>query len=63
MSSASINVGVGTDQQTAPGVLQSYAHFPRLVDEMLTAGFNQEEVGKILGGNFRRLWRDVVRPA
>jgi membrane dipeptidase len=57
------HVGVGTDQQTAPGTLQDYAAFPRLVDEMLKSGFSAEEVGKMLGGNFLRLWQEVSRPA
>jgi membrane dipeptidase len=56
------HVGVGTDQQTAPGTLQDYANFPRLVDEMFKAGFNAEEVGKMLGGNFERLWQEASRP-
>jgi len=56
-------VGIGTDQQTAPGTLQDYAGFPRLVDEMLEAGFNAEEVAKMLGGNFLRLWQETSRPA
>ena len=51
------HVGVGSDQQTAPGTLQDYAGFPRLVDEMLKAGFNAEEVGKMIGGNFLRVWQ------
>lgn len=57
------HVGIGTDQQTAPGTLQDYAGFPRLVDEMLEAGFNAEEVAKMLGGNFLRLWQETSRPA
>jgi membrane dipeptidase len=57
------HVGVGTDQQTAPGTLQDYAGFPRLVDAMLKAGFSAEEVGKMLGGNFLRVWQEASRPA
>ena len=56
-------MGVDTDQQTAPGTLQDYAAFPRLVDEMLKSGFSAEEAGKMLGGNFLRLWQEAVRPA
>ena len=57
------HVGVGTDQQTAPGTLQDYAGFPRLVDEMLRTGFSAMEVSKMLGGNFLRLWQEASRPA
>ncbi|HTP72786.1 MAG TPA: membrane dipeptidase [Burkholderiaceae bacterium] len=56
------HVGVGSDQQTAPGTLQDYAGFPRLVDEMLKAGFSAEDVGKMLGGNFMRLWQQASQP-
>lgn len=57
------HVGVGSDQQTTPGTLQDYAGFPRLVDEMLKAGFSAEEVSKLIGGNFLRLWQQASRPA
>jgi membrane dipeptidase len=56
------HVGIGTDQQTAPGTLQDYAGFPRLVDEMLKTGFSAVEVSKMLGGNFLRLWQEASRP-
>lgn len=57
------HVGVGSDQQIMPGTLQDYAGFPRLVDEMLTAGFSTEEASKLIGGNFLRLWQQASRPA
>jgi membrane dipeptidase len=53
-------VGIGTDQQTAPGILQDYANFGVLADGLLKGGFNAEEAGKILGGNFVRLFGKVV---
>ena len=56
------HVGVGTDQQVSPGTLQDYAGFPRLVDEMLKSGFSAEDVSKMLGGNFLRLWHEASRP-
>jgi len=57
------HVGIGSDQQTVPGTLQDYAGFPRLVDEMLKSGFNATEVNQMLGGNFLRLWQDVLKGA
>ena len=57
------HVGVGTDQQAARGALQDYAALPRLADALLKSGFSTEEAGKMLGGNFLRLWQEVLRPA
>jgi len=57
------HVGIGSDQQIAPGTLQDYAGFPRLVDGMLKAGFNATEVSKMVGGNFLRLWQEASRRA
>jgi membrane dipeptidase len=50
------HVGVGTDQQVAPGVIQDYGNYGSLADEMLKSGFNAGETGKILGGNFVRVF-------
>ena len=54
------HVGIGTDQQTAPGVIQDYASYGSLVDGMLGAGFSAEETGKILGGNFVRIFGEAL---
>ena len=56
------HVGIGSDQQVAPGVLQDYAGLPRLADELLKAGFGAADAGRILGGNFMRLWQAASRP-
>lgn len=50
------HVGIGTDQQANPGALQDYAEYGALAEAMLKAGFNAEETGKILGGNFLRIF-------
>jgi membrane dipeptidase len=50
------HVGVGSDQQTTPGAMQSYAALPKLVEAMLRKGFSAEETGNILGGNFVRIF-------
>ena len=57
------HVGVGTDQQMAPGAIQDYANYGSLADEMLKGGFTAEETGKILGGNFVRLWGKTIGTA
>ena len=54
------HVGVGTDQQTAPGVMQDYAGYGSLADAMLKAGFGAEETAKILGGNFIRVFEKAL---
>jgi len=50
------HVGVGTDQQMAPGAIQDYANYGSLADQMLKSGFNAGETAKILGGNFVRIF-------
>ena len=50
------HVGVGTDQQTVPGVIQDYARHGSLANDMLKSGFSAEETAKILGGNFVRIF-------
>ncbi|MFV2044539.1 MAG: dipeptidase [Anaerolineales bacterium] len=37
----------------------NHADFPRVVDAMLDRGYGQETVGKILGGNFMRIFHQV----
>jgi len=54
------HVSIGTDQQVAPGSVQSYAEWGRLVDAMLRGGFAPEEAGKIVGGNYVRIFRASV---
>ena len=50
------HVSIGTDQQTVPGSVQDYAVFTRLVDAMLRAGFRPDEVGRVIGGNYLRIF-------
>jgi membrane dipeptidase len=50
------HVSIGTDQQTAPGSLQDYAAFTALVEAMLRAGFKPDEAGKVIGGNYVRIF-------
>jgi len=54
------HVCIGTDQQTAPGILQDYAQWVQLVAAMLKGGFTPEEAGKIAGGNYMRVFRAAV---
>jgi membrane dipeptidase len=50
------HVCVGTDQQVTAGLLQDYGQFPRLVDLLLKHGFTATEAGKIVGGNYLRIF-------
>jgi membrane dipeptidase len=54
------HVCIGTDQQTAPGILQDYAQWVQLMAAMLKGGFTPEEAGKIAGGNYMRVFRATV---
>jgi membrane dipeptidase len=50
------HVCIGTDQQVAPGILQDYGKLPVLVDLLLKSGFSADEAGKIVGGNYLRIF-------
>jgi membrane dipeptidase len=50
------HVCVGTDQQVRESLLQDYGQFPRLVDLLLKSGFTATETGKIVGGNYLRIF-------
>jgi membrane dipeptidase len=54
------HVSIGTDQQVAPGSVQTYVQWVELVAAMLRGGFTPEEAGKIAGGNYLRIFRTAV---
>ena len=54
------HVSVGTDQQVRPGSMQTYANWVHLVGAMLRGGFTPEDAGKIVGGNYMRIFRASV---
>jgi membrane dipeptidase len=54
------HVSIGTDQQVAPGSVQGYAQRVQLVTAMLHGGFTAEDAGKIVGGNYMRIFRAAV---
>lgn len=55
------HVGLGTDQSGLPGgtTMPSYADLPQLA-AALRAKFTAEETGKILGGNYRRVFEACI---
>jgi len=64
------HVGIGTDSDLEPGVERTYTNaiwpgktrgfFPAVAARMLQAGFAPDEVGKIGGGNFCRLFGKIT---
>jgi membrane dipeptidase len=54
------HVSIGTDQLDSRGCLEDYTRWVHLVAAMLRGGFTAEEVGKIAGGNYLRIFRGAV---
>jgi membrane dipeptidase len=52
------HVGLGSDMMglTVPSVFDTYADLPALAAALLNVGFNQQDVGQILGGNYVRVF-------
>jgi membrane dipeptidase len=52
------HVGLGSDMLglTGASVLDSYRRLPDLAEAMLAVGFNAGDVGKVLGGNYARVF-------
>jgi membrane dipeptidase len=57
------HVGIGTDQQKAPGAVQNYGLLPQLAATMLKKGFTADETSKILGGNAVRVFAKATGAA
>ena len=56
------HVGLGSDMRglLVPSVLPSYRVFPLLAQALLARGFSPEEAGKLLGGNYARVFAATV---
>jgi membrane dipeptidase len=64
------HVGIGTDTDLEPNVQRDYTNaiwkgetrgfFPAVAEEMLRGGFTLEEVTKIGGGNFCRIFGKIT---
>jgi membrane dipeptidase len=52
------HVGLGSDMLglVGPGVFDSYRQLPDLAAAMLEVGFSAGDVGKVLGGNYARVF-------
>ena len=57
------HVGIGSDYDgvgdTLPSNLKDVSTFPNLVSELLTRGYTEEDIEKILSGNIIRVWKEV----
>jgi membrane dipeptidase len=56
------HVGLGSDMRglTVPSVLPTYRAFPLLAQALLARGFSAEDAGKVLGGNYARVFAATV---
>ncbi|SAL42940.1 membrane dipeptidase [Caballeronia udeis] len=56
------HVGMGTDMLgfISPPVFTHYGQLPDFANQLLAAGFSNEETGKILAGNYRRVFEASV---
>ena len=54
------HVGMGNDLDSTSGWFDSYNDLPSFVDGLADAGFSEEEIGKLLGGNFLRVFKNAV---
>jgi membrane dipeptidase len=58
------HVGMGTDMDgiSPPSfaALDDYSEWPSVTAALLARGYSREDVGKVAGGNFVRLYRDVT---
>jgi membrane dipeptidase len=61
------HVGFGSDfdgvGDSLPVGLKSVADYPNLIRALLEAGYSEEDVAKIAGGNLMRVWEEVERVA
>jgi len=57
-------VGLGSDYDgigpTQPVGLPDVSSYPVLVAEMLKRGYSEDEIAKVLSGNFLRVWKEVL---
>ena len=58
-------VGIGSDfdgliKQSLPIDLQDVSCYPVIIAELLSRGYNEQDIKKILAGNFLRVWNEVI---
>lgn len=55
------HVALGSDLDSTDGWFKGYDQLPGLVEELSLAGFNDREIGKMLGGNFLRIFSAAAK--
>jgi len=58
------HIAIGSDLR-GMGYIPAFgeeANFRAIVDGLMDAGYSDEDIGKIMGGNFFRLWQQVAAP-
>jgi len=60
-------VGIGSDYDgmgpSQPSDLKDVSTYPKLVFELLIRGYKEDDIKKILSGNFLRVWDEVIKIA
>ncbi|WP_075589703.1 dipeptidase [Labilibacter marinus] len=56
-------VGIGSDFDGGGGLAdcQSVADFPKITEELIARGYSEEDIHKIWGGNFLRVFKEVEK--
>jgi membrane dipeptidase len=58
------HVGIGGDLDSGPLPLpegiDSVSDYPKITEALFTRGYDEEDIAKILGGNFMRVFEEVV---
>jgi membrane dipeptidase len=61
------HVGLGSDfdgvEDTLPVGLEDVSKYPLLAAKLAARGYDREQIGKIFGGNFMRVWRQAEQVA
>jgi membrane dipeptidase len=60
------HIGIGSDLRGMGSYSEGFgeqANFEAIVEALLEEGYTEEDVGKIMGGNFIRVWEAVTRNA
>ncbi|MGE5243111.1 MAG: membrane dipeptidase, partial [Betaproteobacteria bacterium] len=60
------HVGIGSDLRGMASYTEGFgeeANFQAIADALLAHGYTDEEVGKVMGGNFFRVWQQVTAAA
>jgi len=60
------HVGIGSDLRGMSSYTKGFgeeANFRAIAEALFAAGYTDEDVGKVMGGNFMRVWAQVMKEA